>query len=172
MNAQLLFYLSGGVAVLASLLVITNKNAVHALLYLVTSLLALALSFYLLGAPFAAALQIIVYAGAIMVLFVFAVMLFNINHSDIARESQWLRWHIWVGPTILVMILMAELLLVLQLSPNKAVHEVALVDARAVGSLLFGPYMLAVEIASFLLLAGLVGGYHLAKSLPVTGGQK
>jgi NADH-quinone oxidoreductase subunit J len=172
MNAQLLFYLSGGVAVLASLLVITNKNAVHALLYLVTSLLALALSFYLLGAPFAAALQIIVYAGAIMVLFVFAVMLFNINHSDIARESQWLRWHIWIGPTILVMILMAELLLVLQLSPNKAVHEVALVDARAVGSLLFGPYMLAVEIASFLLLAGLVGGYHLAKSLPVTGGQK
>jgi NADH-quinone oxidoreductase subunit J len=171
MNAQLLFYLSGGVAVLASLLVITNKNAVHALLYLVTSLLALALSFYLLGAPFAAALQIIVYAGAIMVLFVFAVMLFNINHSDIARESQWLRWHIWIGPTILVMILMAELLLVLQLSPNKAVHEVALVDARAVGSLLFGPYLLAVEIASFLLLAGLVGGYHLAKSLPVTGGK-
>lgn len=171
MNAQLLFYLSGGIAMLASLFVITNKNAVHALLYLVTSLLALAMSFYLLGAPFAAALQIIVYAGAIMVLFVFAVMLFNINQRDIDRESQWLRWHIWVGPTILVMILMAELLLVLQLSPNEAVHEVALVDARAVGSLLFGPYLLAVEIASFLLLAGLVGGYHLAKSLPVTGGK-
>lgn len=172
MNAQILFYLSGGIAVLASLLVVTNKNAVHALLYLVTSLLALALCFYLLGAPFAAALQIIVYAGAIMVLFVFAVMLFNINRSDIDRESQWLRWHIWIGPTLLVMILMAELLLVLQLSPHQTVHEVNLVDARAVGSLLFGPYLLAVEIASFLLLAGLVGGYHLAKSLPVTGGTK
>jgi NADH-quinone oxidoreductase subunit J len=172
MNAQILFYISGGIAVLASLLVITNKNAVHALLYLVTSLLALALSFYLLGAPFAAALQIIVYAGAIMVLFVFAVMLFNINHRDIERESQWLRWHIWIGPSLLVMILMAELLLVLRLSPHEAVQEVAMIDARAVGSLLFGPYLLAVEIASFLLLAGLVGGYHLAKSLPVTGAEK
>ena len=172
MNAQLLFYLSGGIAVLASLLVITNKNAVHALLYLVTSLLALALCFYLLGAPFAAALQIIVYAGAIMVLFVFAVMLFNINHRDIDRENQWLRWHIWVGPSLLVMILMAELLLVLKLSPHEGGQQVALVDARAVGSLLFGPYLLAVEIASFLLLAGLVGGYHLAKSLPTMGGSK
>ena len=93
MNAELLFYVSGSIAVVASLFVVTNKNAVHALLYLVVSLLALAMCFYLLGAPFAAALQIIVYAGAIMVLFVFAVMIFNINQSDIDRESQWLKWY-------------------------------------------------------------------------------
>lgn len=171
MNAQILFYISGGIAVLASLLVITNKNAVHALLYLVASLLALALSFYLLGAPFAAALQIIVYAGAIMVLFVFALMLFNINQQDVERESQWLSWNIWMGPTLLVLVLLLELLFVLRLEPSVAQQEVTLVDARAVGILLFGPYLLAVEIASFLLLAGLVGGYHLAKDLPPKGVQ-
>jgi NADH-quinone oxidoreductase subunit J len=167
----LLFYVSGTIAVLASLFVISNKNAVHALLYLVVSLLALAMCFYLLGAPFAAALQIIVYAGAIMVLFVFAVMIFNINQSDIDRESQWLKWQSWVGPTLLVMVLLGEIVFVLQSQTNWAANSVSpiqveLVDARAVGTLLFGPYLLAVEIASFLLLAGLVGGYHLAKELP------
>ncbi len=171
MSGELLFYVSGTIAVLASLFVITNKNAVHALLYLVVSLLALAMCFYLLGAPFAAALQIIVYAGAIMVLFVFAVMIFNINQSDIDRESQWLKWQSWVGPTLLVMVLLGEIIFVMQsqaswTSNSVSPTQVELIDARAVGSLLFGPYLLAVEIASFLLLAGLVGGYHLAKELP------
>lgn len=175
MNALGLFYVSSAIALLASLLVITNKNAVHALLYLIVSLLALALCFYLLGAPFAAALQIIVYAGAIMVLFVFAVMIFNVNQSDIQREGRWLSWKIWLGPALLAMVLLAEILLVLQDQTTWANHapaQVTLVDARAVGSLLYGPYLLAVEIASFLLLAGLVGGYHLAKALPQNSASK
>lgn len=171
MSGQLLFYVSGTIAILASLFVVTNKNAVHALLYLVVSLLALAMCFYLLGAPFAAALQIIVYAGAIMVLFVFAVMIFNINQSDIDREKQWLTWQSWVGPTLLALVLLGEIVFIILFQQNwgsdsASVAQVELVDARAVGSLLFGPYLLAVEIASFLLLAGLVGGYHLAKELP------
>ncbi|WP_416306926.1 NADH-quinone oxidoreductase subunit J [Neptunicella sp. SCSIO 80796] len=171
MTAQLFFYLSGVVAVLASLLVVTNKNAVHALLYLVVSLLSLAMCFYLLGAPFAAALQIIVYAGAIMVLFVFAVMMFNISQQDIQRESQWLKGSIWFGPVVLALVLLAEVVLVLQMQPSWSTQPVQLVDARTVGTLLFGPYLLAVEIASFLLLAGLVGGYHLAKNLTGSAGS-
>jgi NADH-quinone oxidoreductase subunit J len=166
MSAELLFYVSGTLALISSVLVVSNKNAVHALLYLVVSLLALAMCFYLLGAPFAAALQIIVYAGAIMVLFVFAVMMFNINQKDIDRESQWLSWKIWLGPTSLVLVLLGEVVFVLQSQTNWPSTTIDLVDAKAVGSLLFGPYLLAVEIASFLLLAGLVGGYHLAKELP------
>lgn len=170
-SGQLLFYVSASIAVLASLFVVTNKNAVHALLYLVVSLLALAMCFYLLGAPFAAALQIIVYAGAIMVLFVFAVMIFNINQSDIDREQRWLTWQSWVGPSLLAMVLLGEIVFVILSQQNWATNsssvvQIELVDARAVGSLLFGPYLLAVEIASFLLLAGLVGGYHLAKEIP------
>ena len=166
MILQSLFYFSGLIAVIASLLVITNKNAVHALLYLVVSLLALAMCFYLLGAPFAAALQIIVYAGAIMVLFVFALMLFNINQEDVKREHQWLKWQTWVGPVILVLALLAEITYLLKFHPAWSANPIELVDAKTVGATLFGPYLLAVEIASFLLLAGLVGGYHLAKKLP------
>ncbi|GAC34610.1 NADH-quinone oxidoreductase subunit J [Paraglaciecola polaris] len=168
MNSLGLFYVSASIALLASFCVITQKNAVHALLYLIVSLLALALCFYLLGAPFAAALQIIVYAGAIMVLFVFAVMMFNINQQDIERESQWLSWQSWLGPSLLVTVLLVEVLFILQSQPawTSTESQVTLIDAKAVGSLLFGPYLLAVEIASFLLLAGLVGGYHLAKALP------
>lgn len=166
MMAESLFYLSGGIALIASILVITNKNAVHALLYLVVSLLALAMCFYLLGAPFAAALQIIVYAGAIMVLFVFALMLFNINKEDIEREQKWLNWQAWIGPFLLVLVLLFEITYLLQFHPAWQANPVELIDAKSVGILLFGPYLLAVEIASFLLLAGLVGGYHLAKKLP------
>lgn len=171
MSSQILFYVSGCIALLASLFVVTNKNAVHGLLYLVVSILALAMCFYVLGAPFAAALQIIVYAGAIMVLFVFAVMIFNINQTDIERESHWLTWQSWVGPSLLVIVLLGEIVFVILSQQNWSTHsasavQIQLVDARAVGSLLFGPYLLAVEIASFLLLAGLVGGYHLAKALP------
>lgn len=166
MIIQWLFYASATIAVVASLLVITSKNAVHAILYLVVSLLALSLCFYLLGAPFAAALQIIVYAGAIMVLFVFAVMLFNISDEDVRREAQWLSWQAWVGPTVLALLLLAQWVLFIQLAPASAMTETIMVEARAVGATLFGPYLLAVEIASFLLLAGLVGGFHLAKKLP------
>lgn len=166
MIAQFLFFIAGAIAVVSSLLVITNKNAVHALLYLVVSLLALAMCFYLLGAPFAAALQIIVYAGAIMVLFVFALMLFNINRDDIKREQQWLQWQNWVGPVLMVLALLAEITYLLKFHPAWEADPVTLVDAKTVGATLFGPYLLAVEIASFLLLAGLVGGYHLAKKLP------
>ena len=117
-SGQILFYVSGSIAVLASLFVVTNKNAVHALLYLVVSLLALAMCFYLLGAPFAAALQIIVYAGAIMVLFVFAVMIFNINQTDIEREKQWLTWQSWVGPSLLAMVLLGEIVFVILSQQN------------------------------------------------------
>ncbi|MDF2176655.1 NADH-quinone oxidoreductase subunit J [Aliiglaciecola sp. CAU 1673] len=162
---QWLFYIAGAVALFASLRAVCHRHAVHALLYLVVSLLALAMCFYLLGAPFAAALQIIVYAGAIMVLFVFAVMLFNITDKDIERERQWIRWQVWVGPTLLVLLLLAEVVMLIQLQPAGAQQEVQLIEAKTVGGLLFGPYLLAVEIASFLLLAALVGGYHLAKAL-------
>src|SRR5665811_2175051 len=74
-----LFYIAAAVAVLATVLVITRTNLVHALLYLVVSLFAVAVVFYTLGAPFVAALEVIVYAGAIMMLFLFAVMLLDVR---------------------------------------------------------------------------------------------
>ena len=107
------FFIAAIVAVIATVMVITNRSAVHALLYLVVSLLAVAIIFYVLGAPFAAALEVIVYAGAIVVLFVFVVMMLNLGEAATRQEQQWLRPWIWVGPAGLSAVLLGELVYML-----------------------------------------------------------
>jgi NADH-quinone oxidoreductase subunit J len=84
---DVLFYISAAVTIASSVMVITRRNAVHALLYLVTSLLSAAFIFYLLGAPFIAALEVIIYAGAIMVLFIFVVMMLNLGKESENQKS-------------------------------------------------------------------------------------
>lgn len=100
------FYICGLIAILATLRVITHTNPVHALLYLIISLLAISGVFFSLGAYFAGALEIIVYAGAIMVLFVFVVMMLNLGGSEIEQERQWLKPQVWIGPAILSAIML------------------------------------------------------------------
>ena len=100
MNA--LFYLSGAIAIFATIMVITRMNVVHALLYLVVSFLAVAMVFFVLGAPFVAALEVIIYAGAIMVLFIFVIMMFNLGAEHAKQESRWIDPKAWTGPVILV----------------------------------------------------------------------
>ncbi|MBU1333059.1 MAG: NADH-quinone oxidoreductase subunit J [Gammaproteobacteria bacterium] len=157
------FYFAAGVAVMATLRVITHTNPVHALLYLIISLLAVAMVFFSLGAPFAGALEIIVYAGAIMVLFVFVVMMLNLGPSASEQEQKWLTPRIWIGPALLSALLLGQLLYVLFVAPSGAMIGAETVDAKAVGISLFGPYLLAVELASMLLLAALVAAYHLGR---------
>ncbi len=156
------FYIAAAVALVSTFLVITRLNAVHALLYLIVSLLSVALIFFILGAHFAAALEVIVYAGAIMVLFVFVIMMLNLGPLAVAREGQWVRPHTWIGPFILTGILGAELIWVLASGASKA-SAVAEVTPKEVGIALFGPFLLGVEMASMLLLAGLVGALHLGR---------
>jgi len=155
---NLAFYLGAAVAIVATLLVIVLRSAVHALLYLVVSLLAVAVVFYVLGAPFAAALEVIVYAGAIMVLFVFVMMMLDLGRA--AQQCGWLEPVTWIGPAVLAALLLAELVYVLMHAASAA-GPGQVVEARSVGALLFGPYLLGVELASLLLLSGLVGAYHL-----------
>ena len=155
-----LFYVAALVAIIATGLAITRANAVHALLYLIVSLFAVALIFFTLGAPFVAALEVIVYAGAILVLFVFAVMILGLGPESIAQERQWLRPTIWIGPAILALILIGELIYVIASGAHPTGGEVG---PHAVGMALFGPYALAVELGSMLLLAGLIGAYHLGR---------
>lgn len=156
------FYFSAAVAVFATVMVVTRLNAVHALLYLVVSLLAVALIFYILGAPFAAALEVIIYAGAIMVLFVFVVMMLNLGEQAVARERGWLTPGIWVGPALLSVLLLAELVYLL-IPGMRETTMPPIVEARQVGVELFGPYLLAVELASMLLLAGVIGAWQLGR---------
>ena len=157
----LLFYIAAAVAVIATVAVILQTNIVHALIYLILSLLAVAVCFYVLGAPFAAVLEAIVYAGAIMVLFLFVIMMLNMGQRSLDQERAWMGPKVWIVTTILTSVLLAQLLTVL----TQYESELALtrVDVMDVSALLFGPYVLAVELASILLLAGLVSAYHLAK---------
>ena len=155
------FYLSAAVAVAATVMVITRLNAVHALLYLIVSLLAVALVFFALGAPFAAALEVIIYAGAIMVLFLFVVMMFNMGPQTIGQERQWLHPAAWIGPGVLAALLLVELVYILIGMHSAA--AAAEVGPKQLALSLFGPYLLGVELASLLLLAGLVGAYHLGQ---------
>lgn len=158
----IIFYATAAIAIVATLLVVTNHNPVHALLYLVVSLLAAASIFFMLGAPFAGVLEVIVYAGAIMVLFVFVVMMLNLGGAAVEQERRWLSPRTWIGPAGLSALLLAGLLSVLTQGDT---HLAGLrqVNAKEVGIELFGPYLLAVELASMLLLAALVAAYHLGK---------
>ncbi|MFB0711978.1 NADH-quinone oxidoreductase subunit J [Buttiauxella noackiae] len=156
------FYICALVAVGTTLRVITHTNPVHALLYLIISLLAISGVFFSLGAYFAAALEIIVYAGAIMVLFVFVVMMLNLGGSVIEQERQWLKPQLWIGPGILSAILLSVLVYAIQGLNDQGIDGTP-VSAKAVGIALFGPYVLAVELASMLLLAGLVVAFHLGR---------
>lgn len=162
-SIETLFYLAALIAIIASLKVVTQKNTVHALLYLVVSLLAVAVCFYLMGAPFAAGLEVIVYAGAILVLFVFAIMMFGLKDDETKYAPQSKGLTIWVGPCFLAFTLLIALLLSLDNADIQYKLSATVVSSKQVGMLLYGPYLLAVEIASFLLLAGLVAGYHYAK---------
>ena len=157
-----LLYISGFVAIISTLMVITRNNAVHALLYLIVSLLSVALVFFLLGAPFAAALEVIVYAGAIMVLFVFVIMMLNAGADAAKQEKQWLSSSVWIGPACLSAVLLGELVYMLAGSSAKIIR-VAMVSPKQVGISLFGPYLIGVELASILLLSGLIGAYHLGR---------
>ncbi len=158
------FYTAALVAILSTVMVITRLNAVHALLFLIVSLLAVGMVFYLLGAHFAAVLEVIVYAGAIMVLFVFVIMMLNLGQRTVEQELAWLQPSMWIAPGILAGILFLEMVVVLD--NNSGVAGASVVGAKQVGSLLYGPYLLAVELASMLLLAGLVGAYHLGRPDP------
>jgi NADH-quinone oxidoreductase subunit J len=159
---ELVFYPIAAVALIATLLVILQKNPVHALLYLIVSLLAVAMLFYLLGAPFAAALEVIIYAGAILVLFVFVIMMLNVGVEEIAAERNLFHTGIWFGPLVLAAGLLAELIYVLS-GAGGHLAGTGVIEAKTVAVRLFGPYLLGVELASMLLLAGMVGAHHLGR---------
>jgi NADH-quinone oxidoreductase subunit J len=160
-----IFYVSSAVAVVATIFTITRRNAIHALLYLIVSLLAIAIDFYVMGAAFVAALELIIYAGAIMVLFVFVVMMLNIGEHAGETELDIFRVRAWAGPAILALILLGEVdsLVFGPGAAPTAYLNATEISSKQVAVALFGPYVIGVELASLLLTAGLVGAYHLGR---------
>jgi NADH-quinone oxidoreductase subunit J len=153
------FYIAAAVAIVSTVLAISGKNAIHSLLYLILSLLAVSVIFYLLSAPFIAALEVIIYAGAIMVLFIFVTMMLNIGLEREA-EKKWLRPRMWIIPSILSAILLINLILAIK-NINPITPDQEAIQPKQVGISLFSTYLLGVEIAAILLMAGVIGAYHL-----------
>ncbi|MBZ5719944.1 MAG: NADH-quinone oxidoreductase subunit J [Acidobacteriia bacterium] len=157
------FYLLSGLAVLGGILVITRKNPVHSALALILTLLSLAGLYLMLYAPFVAGVQIILYAGGIMVLFLFVIMLVNLERS--AKEEQFNKQ--WIAGTAAALAL--GVLFILVYTGGKALFPEHLAqlpeqsNTQEVAILLYGNYMFAFEIASLLLLVAIIGAVVMAK---------
>jgi NADH-quinone oxidoreductase subunit J len=157
------FYLLSGLAVLGGILVITRKNAVHSALALILTLLALAGLYLMLYAPFVAGVQIILYAGGIMVLFLFVIMLVNLEHSE--KEDQFN--HQWVAGVLAAAALgglfLATYVKGQALFPQRVLQLPEQSNTQRVAVTLYGDYMFSFEIASLLLLVAIIGAVVMAK---------
>ena len=153
------FYIAGSVAIISTIMAISGRNAIHSLLFLILSLLAISVIFYLLDAPFVAALEVIIYAGAIMVLFIFVTMMLNIG-LERKTEKKWLNPRMWIIPSLLAGILLVDLFLAMKNIQTLPLNNQVILP-KQVGISLFTTYLIAVEIAGVLLMAGVIGAYHL-----------
>jgi NADH-quinone oxidoreductase subunit J len=181
-TVTLVFWIFAAWAVVSALLCITRENPVASALWLVSTMFALAGIFVLLNAEFIAAIQVLVYAGAVMVLFLFVIMLLNVD----AVPTEWKRWPGWVVAVGVTGVLVAELVRLRAYSPERLAREVSTMpdsmaipayvfpgamaggtDPRGVvGTLaepLFQAYLIPFEITSVLLLAAVIGAVVLAK---------
>lgn len=159
---DIVFFMAAAVAVASTVMVLVQVNVVRALLYLILSLLAVAVIFFSLGAAFVAALEVIIYAGAIMVLFVFVVMMLNLGAAAAKQERHWLSPGMWAGPAALAVLLLADVIYMLTRAGSGPSVR-GMVEPKQVALALYGPYLIGVELSSILLLAGLVGAYHLGR---------
>ncbi len=157
------FYIASVIAVLATILAITRTNAVHALLYLIISLMSVAVVFFVMGAHFVAALEVIVYAGAIMVLFIFVIMMLNIGAESEKPQARWLSPKVWGGPAVLALILFVELIYVIS-SGASISADPTVITPKQVGLSLYTEYILGVELAAVMLMAGIIGAYHIGRT--------
>jgi len=156
---EFVFYICSFIAVVSTFFVTIQKNAVYALLYLIISLLSISGVFFSIGAFFAGALEVIIYAGAIIVLFVFVIMMLNISDQSNLKEENYLQSIFYIGPIVLSLILFLSMTYAIFFLKDQKI-EGLLIDSKMVGINLFGPYMLLVELSSILLLSALVVVFH------------
>jgi len=158
-----IFYILAGVILVATGLAITRRNLVHSIVYLVISFFGSAMMFYLFGAPLLAVLEVIIYAGAIMILFLFIIMMVKTETSEgrLFPIQQWL-------PMVLIAVayLVIGAVMVSSAPGSQVTLEVALAKPKAFGEYLFQRHWLVIEIVSLLLLIALVGALYLGRKKP------
>ena len=161
MIGSVVFYLLAATTLTATLICVTRTNPVHAVIYLVHAFFDLALIFYLLGAPLVAAWEMIIYAGAIMVLFLFIIMMLELAPGGKALTVDSQRWI----PVILLSLvtLGCTVVLIIQDPAAAAGGPAYHASPRDFGTALFDRYALAVQVVSFQLLFAAVGAYYVGK---------
>jgi NADH-quinone oxidoreductase subunit J len=159
---SILFYLLAIFILAATILAVTRKNPVHAVIFLIFSFLGSAMIYFLLGAPFLAAIQVIIYAGAIMVMFLFIIMTLKLEGVGMDGESS-SRWS-WLYGIILSGISLILLIRLLWTGPDHGqMLKPAMAAPKALGRILFREFWFPVEAASFLLFVALAGALYLSK---------
>lgn len=156
---RIIFYILAAVTVIGTLCAITARQAVRAIVYLVTSFFALALIFYLLGAPFVAALEVIIYAGAIMVLFLFVIMMVEVASPEKLAKPALSDW--W--PALILVAVVVASLTVLVAGQAPPVPGARAQTVRQFSQVLFTRYGVAIELVSMQLLFALVGALYLGR---------
>jgi NADH-quinone oxidoreductase subunit J len=158
----LIFYVLAGLILVSTGLAITRRNLVHAVVYLVISFFGSAFLFYLLGAPLLAALEVIIYAGAIMILFLFIIMMLNVEKL----EEFFFPARQWLPAAGLGIAFLALGVLMFSENPQKQEPlKTAVAEPAEFGQYLFQQHWLSIEIISLLLLIVLVGVLYLGKDL-------
>jgi NADH-quinone oxidoreductase subunit J len=157
-----LFYILAAVTVIGTILAITEKHPVHAIVYLVTSFFSLATIFFLLSAPLIAMFEVIIYAGAVMVLFMFVIMMLDLGRTDEAKRPPLRQWLL---PVILGGIILVSIgMLAAGYVTNP--HAPGAITVRDFAVILFRKYGVAVEIISMQLLFAVVGALYLGRRRP------
>lgn len=142
-------------------MVVFSKNPVHSVLYLVITFFAIAGHYLLLNAQFLAAVHIIVYAGAIMVLFLFVIMLLNLNKETEPHKNIFIKFAAVISAGVFMLVLVGSLRGAEMIAGTTSDPNIGLV--KNIGKVLFGEFMLPFEISSILFLAGMVGAVMLGK---------
>jgi NADH-quinone oxidoreductase subunit J len=157
------FYFLSGMAILSAILVITRKNAVHSALSLIVTLLSLAGLYLMLYAPFVAGVQVILYAGGIMVLFLFVIMLVSLEIS--VKEEQFNKqWHVGIAASLVLGTMVVYVVTKGKaIFPNSQAILPEATNTQQMGLALYQQYLLPFEIASLLLLVAIVGAVVMAK---------
>jgi NADH-quinone oxidoreductase subunit J len=157
---QLFFYIFAAMVVIATLFAITTRHTVHAIIYLATSFFALAAIFYLLAAPLVAVFEVIIYAGAIMVLFLFVIMMLDMGRPDKVHGPSFREWR---PALIMGIIILGAIATLFVAHPPETLVKWGYADIRTFSRALFQRYGVAVEVVSMQLLFALVGALYLGK---------
>jgi NADH-quinone oxidoreductase subunit J len=160
---QILFWFLSILAIFSALMVVSSKNPVHSVLWLIVTFFSISGHYILLNAQFLAIVNVIVYAGAIMVLFLFVIMLMNLTHETEPRKNRWLKMAGAVAGGCLLLVLVAAF------KDSELKHQETLMKSGDIGLIeilgkeLFSTYVVPFEISSILFLSAMVGAVVIGK---------